>query len=128
MTRATSIPWAVALALALPVLARQDSEPPVAARLFAVVFRTGPAWDVSKPPGEQLHFKDHSRNIAALKAEGRLALGGRFGDLGLLLVRAATQQEAESLLARDASVAAGVFTAEVHPWSTFAEGCVQAVK
>ena len=98
---------------------------PAPAKLFAVVFRTGPAWDAAKPPGEQTHFKDHSANIARLKAEGRLVVGGRFADVGLLLLRAATREEAQSLVDRDPSVAAGVFKAEVHPWSTFAAGCVE---
>jgi uncharacterized protein YciI len=124
----------LALALAAAAAPPQDPTPPespapaAVPRLFAVVFRTGPAWDAAKPPREQRHFKDHSENIAALKAEGRLALGGRFADVGLLLVRAASQAEADSLVARDPSVAAGVFKAEVHPWSTFAEGCVQRIR
>src|SRR5687767_740669 len=77
-------------------------------QLFAVTFRTGPAWEAGKPPGEQRHFKDHSANIGKLKSEGRLVVGGRFSDVGLLLVRAASQEEAQSLVDRDPSVAAGV--------------------
>jgi uncharacterized protein YciI len=94
-------------------------------KTFAVVFRTGPAWDSSKPPPRQKHFQAHSANIAALKTEGRLLLGGRFSDLGLILVRAADEAEARALVTRDPAVAEGTFTAEVHEWRTFAAGCLE---
>ena len=97
---------------------------PAPARTFALVFRAGPAWDKAKSPGQQLHFADHSANIRRLREEGRLQLGGRFSDVGLLLVKAADEAEARSLVDRDPSVKAGVFTAEAHPFATFAEGCV----
>jgi uncharacterized protein YciI len=101
-------------------------DPPAAGqKTFAVVFRTGPAWDSSKPPGEQKSFKDHSANIAALKTEGRLVLGGRYSDVGLILVRAADEAEARALITRDPAVAGGTFTAEVHAWRTFAAGCLE---
>jgi uncharacterized protein YciI len=103
----------------------QEPSPAPPARVFAVVFRTGPAWEAARPPAEQVGFKDHSANIARLKAEGRLLIGGRFSDAGLLLVRAASREEAQSLLDRDPTVASGVFKAEVHPWSTFAAGCLE---
>jgi uncharacterized protein YciI len=105
----------------------RETPPPAAAasQLFAIVFRAGPAWDRAKPPADQSHFKDHSANIAKLEGEGRLVVGGRFSDLGLLLVRAASREEAQSWVDRDPAVAAGVFMAEVHAWSTFAAGCLE---
>jgi hypothetical protein len=96
-----------------------------AARLFAVVFKTGPAWDKSLPPPQQKNFKEHSQNIARLRSEGRLKVGGRFGEYGLLLIEAQDEAEVLSQIDRDASVAAGTFSAEVHAWSTFAPGCVE---
>lgn len=123
MMRNVIVPAAVLAATT--ALAQEPSPSAPAGRLFAVVFRTGPEWDAARPPGEQRHFKDHSANIARLKSEGRLVVGGRFGDMGLLLVRAATREEAQALVDRDPSVAAGVFKAEIHPWSTFAAGCVE---
>ena len=96
------------------------------ARLFAVVVRTGPAWDPAKPPGEQRLFKEHSQNIGRLKAEGRLAVGGRFSDMGLLLVKASSREDAQALMDQDPSLAAGTFKIEIHPWSTFAAGCVES--
>jgi uncharacterized protein YciI len=108
----------------VPAATPAPAASPAPARTFALVFRAGPAWDKSKSPGQQLHFADHSANIRRLREEGRLSLGGRFSDVGLLLVKAADEAEARSLVERDPSVKAGVFTAEVHPFATFAEGCV----
>jgi uncharacterized protein YciI len=100
--------------------------PPAAARepLFAILFRTGPAWDPAKPPPEQAHFKEHSANLAALRKAGKIVTGGRYADVGLVVVRAADKDAAQALLAGDPSLAAGLFRAEVHPWMTLYEGCV----
>jgi uncharacterized protein YciI len=95
-------------------------------RTFAVSFRTGPGWDGAKPPNEQKHFGDHSANLRKLRQEGRILLGGRFGDVGLILLRATGDEEARALLAVDPSIAAGVFVADVQPWSTFMAGTVEA--
>jgi uncharacterized protein YciI len=95
-------------------------------RTFAVSFRTGPGWDNAKPPNEQKHFGDHSANLRKLRQEGRILLGGRFGDVGLILLRATGDEEARALLAVDPSITAGVFVADVQPWSTFMAGTVEA--
>jgi uncharacterized protein YciI len=101
-----------------PAKAQAPAEP-----VFAVTFRTGPGWDAAKPPGEQLHFADHSRNLRQLRADGRILIGGRFGDVGLVLLRAKSGEEARALVERDPSIQAGVFKAEIHPWSPFMGGC-----
>lgn len=90
--------------------------------LFAVLFRTGPGWRADRPPAEQEHFQVHSRNLGRLRQEGRIVLGGRYGDVGLILVRAANRDEARGYFAADSSVARGVFTAEILPWRTIFPG------
>ena len=92
--------------------------------VFAVTIRTGPAWDQSRPPAEQAHFRTHSRNLFKLRQEGRIVLGGRYGDVGLILVRAANEAEARALFAADSSIARGVFRAEFQVWRTIFEGAV----
>jgi hypothetical protein len=92
--------------------------------IYAVTIRTGPAWDQSKPPNEQLHFRTHSQNLLRLREEGKIVLGGRFGDVGLILVRAANQAEARQLFAADSSLARGVFQAEFTVWRTIFDGAV----
>jgi uncharacterized protein YciI len=100
--------------------------PPPSGGLYVVIVRTGAAWDAAKPAASQLHFKEHSANIRRLGAEGKLALGGRFSDMGLLVVRAPSEAEARALFDPDASIAGGTFRVEVHPWRTFAPGCLDA--
>jgi len=91
--------------------------------LYALRFTTGPAWDASKPAQEQKFFAEHSAGLARLRREGVVALGGRFADTGLIVVRAASAEEARALVAGDPSVGAGVFKVAVdemwlfYPWS-----------
>jgi len=94
--------------------------------LFAVLFRTGPAWRADRSPTEQEHFQTHSRNLGRLRQEGRIVLGGRYGEVGLIVVRAANRDEARGFFAADSSVAKGVFTAEILPWRTLFPGAVPA--
>jgi uncharacterized protein YciI len=113
--------------LLLAVFGWEQPEPsPPPPKLFAIVFRTGPAWDKAKPPGQQSFMKEHSQNLGALRKADKIALGGRFGELGLVVVRAADLAEARAMLSGDPAVAAGVFQADVHPWSTIYEGCTSA--
>jgi len=118
------------LTFGLLAAAQDPGGPPAAAPtavkepLFAILFRTGPAWDSAKQPQEQAHFKEHSANLAALRKAGKIVTGGRYADVGLVVVRAADKDAAQALLAGDPSLAAGLFRAEVHPWMTLYEGCV----
>jgi uncharacterized protein YciI len=100
--------------------------PPV--RTFAVEFRTGPGWDKAKPPNQQKHFSDHSANLRKLRQEGRIVLGGRYGEVGLVLLRATSEEDARALIGADPSIAAGVFVVAVSPWSTFMGGSVEAAR
>lgn len=92
-------------------------------RHFAVRLRPGPAWDKSKSTAEQMYFKEHSRNLNELRAAKQLVLGGRFADLGLLVIAAPDEATARQLITRDPSVANGVFEAQIDEWSTIFEGC-----
>ena len=103
------------LMLLLGLLAPADT-------LFAVTIRTGPAWDQAKPPNEQVHFRTHSQNLMKLRQDGRVVLGGRYGEVGLILVRAANEAEARGLFAADSSIARGVFRAEFQVWRTIFDG------
>ena len=92
--------------------------------VYAVTIRTGPAWDQNKPPSEQVHFRTHSQNLFKLRQEGRIVLGGRYGEVGLILVRAANEKEARELFAADSSLTQGVFRAEFQVWRTIFDGAV----
>jgi uncharacterized protein YciI len=119
-------PLAAALLLLAALGSEQPEPAPPPTRLFAIVFRTGPAWDKARPPAQQSFMKEHSQNLAALRKAEKIALGGRFGELGLVVVRAADLAEARAMLDGDPAVAAGVFQADVQPWSTIYEGCTGA--
>jgi uncharacterized protein YciI len=114
---------AAALGVGL-LVGEQEPSPSPPRKLFAVLFRTGPAWDTAKPPGQQAFFKEHSQNLSAMRKAERIALGGRYADVGLVVVRAKDEAEVRALLADDPSLAAGVFRADVHPWGTIYDGCV----
>ena len=92
--------------------------------LFAAVFRTGPKWDAAKAPGEQAFFRDHSANLAKLRAAGSIVMGARYGDVGLIVVTAATEADARKLFETDPSIAAGTFALDVHRFSVFYPGMV----
>ena len=112
----------LALALGNSTFAAESGAPAPAPKLFAVTFTVGPNWDPAKPPPDQAFFKEHSANLARLRAENISVLGGRYGDKGLLLVRAPDAAAVAAQLARDPSLAAGTFTATVDEYRPFQHG------
>jgi uncharacterized protein YciI len=120
-------------ALALFVLACAIAPAPATAQspdsaLFAVTFTTGPAWDQTKPAGEQRFMGDHSRNLFRLRDNGVIVTGGRFGEFGLVVVRAGSVEAARELFQTDLAVANGVFAMRIQPWLTIFDGCIPAVR
>ena len=96
--------------------------------LFAVRFQPGAGWDQSKPPAEQTGFASHSANLQRLRRDGRVVLGGRFADLGLIVVSAADLAAARELFTSDETIAAKVFSVQIDQWSTIFEGCTSGTK
>lgn len=112
---------AILLSCVAPAAAHAaDPAPP--ARLYAVTFTTGPAWDAAKPFQDQKHSREHSANLARMRLEGLVVLGGRYGDKGLILVRAASEATVRAEIAKDPSVAAGVFNASIEEYRPFLHG------
>lgn len=97
---------------------------PPAGPLYAAIFKTGPKWDPAKPPNEQAFFKEHSANLAKLRAAGTIVLGARYADVGLVVVSAANEAAARALFEADPSLGAGTFALEVHRFSVFYPGMV----
>jgi hypothetical protein len=91
---------------------------------WVMMFTPGPAWDSTKAPNLQAHFGNHSQNLARLRSDGRIRLGGRFGPWGLILVDAASEAQARSYFASDSTLSSGVFRGEFYPWSTIYSGSV----
>lgn len=121
MRPARSLPSALLIALLCCAAAPAQDTPE---RLFAVEIRTGAAWDPAKPPGEQPHFRAHSQHLAKLRAEGRIAMGARYGDKGLLVLKAASREEAAALVEADPSMQSRTFAYELHEMRVFQPGWV----
>ncbi len=116
----------VSLAGFVPVHAQTAALPAAnpAGQLFAVEIKTGPAWDASKPPQDQAHFREHSAHLRQLREQGMLVMGARYADKGLVILRAASQAEARSLMQADPSMQAQVFSFELHEFRVFYGGSV----
>lgn len=94
--------------------------------LYAVEIKTGPAWDSTKPPQEQPHFREHSANLKRLRDQGSLRLGARYADKGLVVLQAGSEQEAHAMMQADLSIQNRVFVYELHGFNVFYGGTVQA--
>lgn len=94
------------------------------APLYAAVFKTGPRWDPGKPPNEQTFFREHSANLAKLRAAGTIVMGARYADVGLVIVSASNETDARKLFEADPSISAGTFALDVHRFSVFYPGMV----
>ena len=115
------------LSLVSVLFAQAPVPPPSGAApapLYAAVFKTGPKWDPAKTPNEQAFFRDHSANLAKLRAAGSIVLGARYADVGLVVVTAASEADARKLFEADPSISAGTFALEVHRFSVFYPGTV----
>ena len=119
ITLAVSLASAFAQAPATPPAAATPAPP-----LFAAVFKTGAKWDPAKAPGEQAFFREHSANLAKLRAAGSIVMGARYADVGLIVVSAANEADVRKLFEADPSVAAGTFALDVHRFSVFYPGTV----
>jgi len=95
-------------------------------KLFAVEFRTGPAWDASRPPQEQAYFREHSANLRKLREQGSLMLGARHGDKGLIVLAAESESAARAMIEQDPAVRNGTFRYELNEFLVFYGGTVQA--
>jgi hypothetical protein len=99
-----------------------DPAPP---KHFAVRLTTGPAWDAARAPNDQPGMREHSANVARMRREGVLVLGARFGELGLMVLRAPDAAAARAQFAADPTIAAGVFAMQVDEYRPFAHGSTQ---
>lgn len=85
---------------------------------FLVLYRPGPHWVAGKPIREQPP-KEHGKYLLDLYARGAMKHAGPFEDNtgAAIVLEAADEAEARSLVAGDPAVKNGIFTAELHPWA-----------
>ncbi|MBV6646942.1 MAG: hypothetical protein KI790_15905 [Cyclobacteriaceae bacterium] len=117
--------FSLTLLLCLPILGFSQEVQEKKSQNFVLLYRTGEAWDASKSPNEQPYFLEHSAHLAALRKAGKIAIGGRYSDKGLIILRVENETEAKQILSEDISVRHGTFKAELFPLSTFYKGCVE---
>ena len=103
-------------------------EPIATEKFFLVQFTVGEAWVKEKPPHEQAYFADHSANLKRLRTEGKLLLGGRYSDKGIIIVKAASEEAVRAEIDRDPSVANRTFAVAIHPFAPFYDGCIERSK
>lgn len=113
---------ALVLSSASLVIASDEAAKSSATRLFAVEFKTGPAWNAAKPPNEQVYFKEHSANLKQLRDRGVLIVGARYADKGFIVLSAASADEASAMIKADPAVQHGTFVYELHEFKVFYPG------
>lgn len=92
---------------------------------FIAIFSRGTAWEDAKPANEQNGFKEHSENLRRLRAEKRIAIGGRYGDKGMVIVEAKSEDDARSLFVSAVMVSKETFTLELHQFRPFYKGSIE---
>ena len=87
--------------------------------LFVVHFETGPSWNKSLAPSDQPSFREHSANLNRLRKEGAIVFGARYGDLGMIFLKADTLDAAKALIDADPGVQSGIFAYRIAPLQSF---------
>ena len=108
-----SVVLTIVLCTCLSLAQSADRPPQHAAQTkqyFIASFSRGTAWEDAKPANEQIGFKEHSENLRRLRAEKRIAIGGRYGDNGIVIVEATSEDDARSLFVSDVMVTKKTFT------------------
>ena len=95
------------------------------AQRFIVLYTIGESWDTTKTASGQLHFKEHSAHLARLRAAGTIELGARFGDTGMIIVRAKNKDEAHAIVSDDEAIRNRLFKTEIFSFHAFYTGCIE---
>ena len=113
----------LALSLSAPALA-QDAKPAGPPTVYAIHYKTGPAWKVGRPLREQA-MGPHAAYMRKLFADGKMLAAGPtlnmdgpapVADGGIILLKASSLDEAKALMAADPAVTGGLFLGEVRVW------------
>lgn len=85
--------------------------------LYAVLYRSGPAWRAGRPMQDQ-DLKGHVAYMQKLADAGVLLAAGPLTSLdgGLIVLNAPSLEAAQAIMRRDPAVEVGVFLGEVSAW------------
>lgn len=69
--------------------------------------------------GTQEKVSEHFRYLQSLLEKGNLTLAGRFSEvlIGLVMLEVESREQAIEIMKNDPAVKAGVFHAELNPWT-----------
>ena len=108
--------------------ATQTPQAPAAAAqrpaVFVVIYERGSAWDAAKGAFEQSSIPEHmqflranaEKLVGAAPFQQGIALGSTDRVVGMVIVAATDQEEAQQFIAGDPAVAANVMKATVRRW------------
>lgn len=96
-----------------------NAEEQVPKSLFIVHFKTGPSWNNSLLPQQQIKFQEHAKNLKLLREQQLIQFGARYSDLGVIIIRGDSLEQVRSLMAIDPGVEAGIFIATVEALNVF---------
>lgn len=110
-------PVLAVLLLALAAGSAMAQTPAPAGVVYVISYRTGPSWKPGKPMSEQA-IGPHGAYMRRLFDEGRMLAAGPTLDVdgGVVLLRAASLDEAQAMMAADPAVTSGLFVGEVRAW------------
>ncbi|MEL6916897.1 MAG: hypothetical protein AAFO99_04115 [Bacteroidota bacterium] len=63
--------------------------------------------------------------LSNLRADGTITIGARYGDTGMVVIKASDIEMAKSILMTDKAVENKLFKIEIHPFSPFYKGCLE---
>jgi len=91
---------------------------------FVVERRSGPDWDASRPLEDQSGWEAHAEFMDGLVDSGFVVLGGPLADEQrvILVVEAASEEEARATLARDPWSGTHLVVASVEQWTIRLDG------
>jgi len=114
--------------LTAPILAAEvpDKAPQANTELplFIVHFTTGSAWVEGKPFPEQQHAREHSANLQRLRGRGSILIGARYGETGMVILRAESEESARAEIDQDPAVKTGTFKYTLSALRPFYTGCL----
>ena len=94
-------------------------------KLFIVIYTPGEKWDPSKQPQEQPYFSFHSKRLQNYRKDGKILIGARYSNKGMIIMPAATEEDVKTIVFADSAVIGQTFNAEVFPYSVFYDGCIK---
>jgi len=92
--------------------------------VFVAIYERGPAWDASKNAFEQTSIPEHRQFLAAnadrlvgfAPFQQGVAPGSTDKTVGMVIILAATQEDAQKFVAGDPGITSGVMKTTVRRW------------